>query len=125
VGRPSTNQKISKESRKAILESISAMKDQAKQGNVQAFKALLEGGGIAGKGINITTNVGVGVGTRSHGDTEADWKFFQKFRGKLDASILRQALPEPDETEDTPEKEVPSVERTEEGDTPTGVSGES
>lgn len=103
MGKLAKRPAIENQARSGILESIPAMTEQAKQGNVQAFDKLLKAGGI-GESKGISINNMVGVDARNHGNTEADWKFFQKFRGRLDASLLRKGLPPPDEGDDVPEK---------------------
>lgn len=101
MARLSLEQSIKKQARKEILDSIPAMSEESKKGNVQAFNGLLKAGGIGESG-GIKINNNIGIDSRRMGDTQADWKFFQKFRGKLETNLLREALPPPDEGEDSP-----------------------
>jgi hypothetical protein len=115
---------IQNKARKEIIESIPAMAEQAKAGNVQAFKELRAAGNIGDSGgIKIQNNIGID-NRRNLGDTEADWKFFQKMRGKLETSLMREALPPPDESEDSKPGAVQAESRVvegKEGEAPKGV----
>lgn len=108
----STNlqRKIKRASQQEVLDSIPDIGKLAREGNVQAFTALQKGGGLIDSG-GIKIQNQIGVDARNHGDNEADWKFFQKFRGRLDASLLRGALPPPDEGDDAPKTSVAEVRR--------------
>ena len=108
-----SDQTIKRTARKEIMATIPAMSLEAQKGNAQAFKMLLQAGGLSdGGGIKIN-NV-VGVDSRRMGDTQADWKFFQKFRGKIETSVLRKELPPPDEGEDPRAEAIPVAETKEE-----------
>lgn len=106
--RTSPKKKIERAAREAVLDTIPSLKALVEGGDKQAvaaFTALAKTGGLQGQnGIKITNQIGVDA--RNHGDTKADWAFFQKFRNRLEAGVMRRALPGPDdepEPDPTPE----------------------